>query len=466
MWPDTIIISVWPSGGSLASWAAASAPLAPARFSTITVWPQAFSSSWPTSRAMMSVDAAGREADQHLDRAVRVALRRGLVGVRESAASPPPAGQVAIHAHHRRLPVIRVCCSLAQSFSRLPALRQAGTVTADKKTDGEGWHADGIARWRRSPRWRWRFAGAARRREHGLSRKRHPHHRAVPARRADRRRGARARREAARIALGQNVIVESRAGAGGATGTGYVAQQPGNGCTLLLAYDTHAVNPVLLNLPFDTATAFKPVVMIGTIPNIIGAHPSQPYKTFAEMVTEAKKEPDRLAYATGGTGTVAHLSMKLIEQHYGMLLRNVPYRGGAPAAADVVAGHVPMMVGSVQALGKFVQDGKVRALVQLGAKRHPHAARHADHGRARHERLQQRVVDGHLRAVGDAGCDRRALPRRSESRAATTPGSSERMASMGVELIGRHRPAELGAFVKAEMARWGDVVKRYNIKAE
>jgi len=149
--------------------------------------------------------------------------------------------------------------------------------------------------------------------------------------------------------VGQNVIVESRAGAGGATGTGYVAQQPGNGCTLLLAYDTHAVNPVLLQLPFDTLTAFKPVVMIGTIPNIIGAHPAQPYKTFAEMVAEAKKEPDLLAYATGGTGTVAHLSMKQIEQQYGMQLRNVPYRGGAPAAADVVAGHVPMMVGSVQA---------------------------------------------------------------------------------------------------------------------
>ena len=75
---------------------------------------------------------------------------------------------------------------------------------------------------------------------------------------------------------------------------------------MLLAYDTHAVNPSLLKLPFDTATAFKPVVMIGTIPNIIAAHPSQPYKTFAEMVAEAKKEPERLAYATGGTGTVAH----------------------------------------------------------------------------------------------------------------------------------------------------------------
>ena len=264
--------------------------------------------------------------------------------------------------------------------------------------------------------------------------------------------------------IGQNIIVESRAGAGGATGTGYVAQQAGNGCTLLLAYDTHAVNPVLLQLPFDTLTAFKPVVMIGTIPNIIAAHPAQPYKTFAEMVAEAKKEPDRLAYATGGTGTVAHLSMKQIEQQYGMLLRNVPYRGGAPAAADVVAGHVPMMVGSVQALGKFVQDGKVRALVQLGLKRHPMLPETSTMDEigmkgfnsvswmgifvpsSTPDPVVARFHDGLAAVLGD-------------------PWIMERMALMGVELsVGSS--ADLGNFVKAEMARWGDVVKRYNIKAE
>ena len=264
--------------------------------------------------------------------------------------------------------------------------------------------------------------------------------------------------------VGQNVIVESRAGAGGATGTGYVAQQAGNGCTLLLAYDTHAVNPVLLQLPFDTLTAFKPVVMIGTIPNIIGAHPAQPYKTFAEMVAEAKKEPDRLAYATGGTGTVAHLSMKQIEQQYGMLLRNVPYRGGAPAAADVVAGHVPMMVGSVQALGKFVQDGKVRALVQLGTKRHPMLPDTPT--------MDELGMKGFSSAswmgifVPSSTTD--AIVTRLHDDLANVmadPWIRERMASMGVELtVGSS--ADLGAFVKSELARWSDVVKRYNIKAE
>ena len=264
--------------------------------------------------------------------------------------------------------------------------------------------------------------------------------------------------------VGQNVIVESRAGAGGATGTGYVAQQPGNGCTLLLAYDTHAVNPVLLQLPFDTLTAFKPVVMIGTIPNIIGAHPSQPYNTFAEMVAEAKKEPDLFAYATGGTGTVAHLSMKQIEQQYGMQLRNVPYRGGAPAAADVVAGHVPMMVGSVQALGKFVQDDKVRALVQLGAKRHP--------------MLPDTPTMSELGMTGFSSVSWMgifvpsstpdAIVTRFHDDLKNVLGDSwvrDRMASMGVELtVGSS--ADLGQFVKSELARWGDVVKRYNIKAE
>jgi tripartite-type tricarboxylate transporter receptor subunit TctC len=264
--------------------------------------------------------------------------------------------------------------------------------------------------------------------------------------------------------IGQNVIVENRAGAGGATGTGYVAQQSGNGCTLLLSYDTHAVNPVLLNLPFDTVKAFKPVVMIGTIPNIIAAHPSQPYKTFAEMVTEAKKEPDRLAYATGGTGTVAHLSMKQIEQQYGMQLRNVPYRGGAPAAADLIAGHVPLMVGSVQALGNFVKAGKARALVQLGAKRHPMLPDTPT--------LDELGMKGFSSAswmgifMPSATPD--AVVARYHDELKAVLGEAwvqERMGSMGVQLA-PGTSAELGAFVNSEIARWGDVVKRYNIKVD
>ncbi|MBX9826446.1 MAG: hypothetical protein K2Y27_15835 [Xanthobacteraceae bacterium] len=264
--------------------------------------------------------------------------------------------------------------------------------------------------------------------------------------------------------IGQNVIVENRAGAGGAAGTGYVAQQPGNGCTLLLSYDTHAVNPVLLQLPFDTVTAFKPVVMIGTIPNIIAAHPAQPYKTFAGMVEVAKKAPDTLAYATGGTGTVAHLSMKQIEQKYDMLLRNVPYRGGAPAAADLIAGHVPLMVGSVQALGKFVQDGKARALVQLGLKRHvmlPDTPTLDELGMKGFNSVSWMGI-----FVPSTSTDAVVARYHHELKAVLEDAwVRERTASMGVEL-NAGAPADLGNFVKSEIARWGEVVKRYNIKVE
>jgi tripartite-type tricarboxylate transporter receptor subunit TctC len=147
-----------------------------------------------------------------------------------------------------------------------------------------------------------------------------------------------------------------------------------------------------------------------------------------------------------------------------MLLRNVPYRGGAPAAADVVAGHVPMMVGSVQALGKFVQEGKVRALVQLGGKRHPVLPDTPT--------IDEIGMKGFSSAswmgifVPSSTPDTIVVRFHDELKAVMSdPWIGERMALMGVELnVGSS--ADLGVFVKAEMMRWGDVVKRYNIKAE
>ncbi len=264
--------------------------------------------------------------------------------------------------------------------------------------------------------------------------------------------------------LGQNVIVESRAGAAGATGTGYVAQQPGNGCTMLLAYDTHAVNPSLLKLTFDTATAFKPVMLIGTIPNMIAAHPSQPWTSFAEMVAAAKKESESLAYATGGSGTVAHMSMKLIEQAYGVKLRQVPYKGGAPAAADLIAGHVPMMIGSVTALGAFVRDGKARALVQLGAARHPLLPDTPTLAELGQKGFTSEAWIGIF--VPAATPDSAVARFNTELKTVLQdPWVRERMAAIGVQLTGSS-PEQLGSFVKSEMARWGEVVRAHGIKPE
>jgi len=268
--------------------------------------------------------------------------------------------------------------------------------------------------------------------------------------------------ERLRERLGQNVIVEARAGASGSLGTGYVAQQPGNGCTILLAYDTHAVNPALSQLPFDTVAAFKPVMLIGTIPNALAVHASQPWTTLEELIAAAKRT--ELVYATGSSAGVAFFAMTLIEQLYGVHLRHVPYKGGAPAAQDLMAGHVPMMMGSVTVIAPAVQAGKTRAVVQTGAARHPllpDTPTMAELGHAGFSAVSWLGIfvpasspDGIVTRLHAelANILQDALIR-------------ERLATMGVE-VAASSPQALGAFVSAEIARWTEVVKRNNIKPE
>jgi len=268
--------------------------------------------------------------------------------------------------------------------------------------------------------------------------------------------------EKLRVQFGQNVIVEPRPGASGAIGTAYVAQQPGNGCTMLLSYDTHAVNPALYPLPFDTVAAFRPVTLIGTIPNAIAVHPSQPWKTFDELMAAAKK--GHLVYATGATAGVAHFSMKLIEQMYGVEMQNVPYKGGAPAAQDLFGGHVPIMIGSVFVLSPGVRDGRARALVQTGAKRHPLMPDVPTVAELGHPGFSATSWMGIFLPAGASD----ALVTRLHDALAVAIQDQvvrERLTALGVDLAGSS-PAELGAFVKAEIARWTEVVKRYDIKGD
>jgi tripartite-type tricarboxylate transporter receptor subunit TctC len=268
--------------------------------------------------------------------------------------------------------------------------------------------------------------------------------------------------EKLRDRLGQNVIVEARAGASGSIGTGYVAQQPGNGCTVLLAYDTHAVNPALYPLPFDTVAAFKPVMLVGTIPNAVAVHPSQPWKTLDQLIAAART--GELVYASGASAGVAHFSMKLIEQLYGVELRHVPYKGAAPAVQDLIGGHVPIMIGSVLALAPSVNDGKARALVQTGAQRHPLLPDVPTVAELGHPGFNTASWIGIFLPAGAPD----ALVTRLHDDLALVlqdPFIRERMGAIGVELVGSS-PKELGTFVNGEIARWTDVIKRYNIKGE
>lgn len=270
--------------------------------------------------------------------------------------------------------------------------------------------------------------------------------------------------ERLREKFGHQVVVEARPGASGATGTGYLAQQPGNGCNMLVSWDTHGVNPSLLSLSFDTATAFKAVILVGTLPNVIAVHSSQPWKTLDELMKAAAKEKGSVAYATGGAGTVAHLTMKMIEQVYGVELRHVPYKGGAPAAQDVIGGHVPSGFGSVMSLGPSISGGKIRGLVQTGATRHPMIPDVPTMAELGHANFTITAWSGVFvpASTPDAAVARLNV---ALSEALKEPVVRERMATFGVQIAGS-TPQEADAFVKAEIARWGDVIRRYKIKPE
>src|SRR5215470_16056541 len=256
--------------------------------------------------------------------------------------------------------------------------------------------------------------------------------------------------ERLREQFGQNVIVESRAGASGAIGTAYVAQQPGNGCTILLSYDTHAVNPAVYPLTFDTVAAFKPVMLIGTIPNAVAVHASQPWQTFDQLMAAARS--GRLVYASGASAGVAHFSMKLIEQLYGVEMQHVPYKGGAPAVQDLFGGHVPIMIGSVFALAPGVQDGRARALVQTGARRHPLMPDVPTVAELGHPGFNTASWMGIFlpAAASDA-----LVVRLHDALVVALQDQivRDRLTALGVQLVGSS-PDELGAFVKSEIARW------------
>jgi len=170
--------------------------------------------------------------------------------------------------------------------------------------------------------------------------------------------------------LGTTVLVENRQGASGSTGSAVVAKSPPDGNTWLIVFDTHAVNPTLLpNFPFDNDKDLDPVSLIATAPYVVGCHPSRPYKTLAELVAAAREKPRTISYASVGGGSIGHLAMVLLGKQAGAELVHVPYRGGAPAMNDVIAGHVDLINGSAALLTPQIAAGTVRPVFQMGPTR-------------------------------------------------------------------------------------------------
>ena len=169
--------------------------------------------------------------------------------------------------------------------------------------------------------------------------------------------------------LGQQFIVENRAGAGGNIGTEMVAKAPADGYTLLQVVTPHAINAALYsNLNFDFIRDIAPVVCAARLAYVVVVHPSVPAKTIPEFIAYAKANPGKINYGSAGPGTPQNITCELFKMMTGVDLVHVPYRGGAPAATDLVAGHVQVIFAPVSESIQHVQAGKLRALAVTTAK--------------------------------------------------------------------------------------------------
>ena len=172
-------------------------------------------------------------------------------------------------------------------------------------------------------------------------------------------------------ALGQQIVIDNRPGAGGVIGEDNVAKAAGDGYTVLYDASAFSVNPALRKLPFDAAKDFSPVSLVATAPQILVVPENAPYKTVAEFLDFARKNPGKLSFASAGGGTGSHLAGEALNEQAKVNLMHVPYKGGAPALTDLMGGQVSAYFGNVASTLGYVKSGKLRALAVSSTRRVP-----------------------------------------------------------------------------------------------
>ena len=265
--------------------------------------------------------------------------------------------------------------------------------------------------------------------------------------------------------FGQQVVVDNRPGASGIIGCDIVAKAQPDGYTVLMMSLTLAVNPSLFKkMPFDSERDLVPVTMVASAPLMLVVHPSVPAKSVAELVAYAKANPNKLNFGSGGPGATPHLAGEMFKMLAGVQMTHVPYKGGAPALADLVGGQIQLMLENIPGTLPFAKAGKLRALAVTDKKRSPAVPD------------LPTLDEAGLKGYELVGWNGLFLPRNTAKPVVTKlysgtrqalllPDIKERLAQMGAEGVG-NTPEQFSAFIKAEIAKWGKVVKAAGIKVE
>jgi tripartite-type tricarboxylate transporter receptor subunit TctC len=267
-------------------------------------------------------------------------------------------------------------------------------------------------------------------------------------------------------ALGQPVVINNRAGAGGTTAAAQVAKADPDGYTLLLnTIATHGIGPhIYANLAYDPVRDFAPVILIAKLPLIMAVNAEVPAKTVADVIALAKAKPGQLTFSSSGSGGAPHLAGEMFKNLTGTDVQHIPYRGSGPAVIDLIAGRIAMMFDATPSLLPYIQDGKLRPIAAASPQRHrllPDVPSFAEVG---YPGMDIALWYG----VAAPGGTPAPIVQRLNAELAKIvrmPDIAKNLSEQGADLQGGS-VEDFVKFIHDEMERWGVVVKQANIKAD
>jgi tripartite-type tricarboxylate transporter receptor subunit TctC len=265
--------------------------------------------------------------------------------------------------------------------------------------------------------------------------------------------------------LGQSVIVDNRAGAGGTIGAAVAAKAAPDGYTLFLATVAHTIAPGMYrNLSYDFVRDFDPVTVVAEVPNVLMVHPSVPATTSAELIAYAKARPGKVNFGSAGPGSVEHLAGELYRSMAGIDIVHVPYKGGAPMMTDLIAGHIDMAIETSGSALQHIKGGAVRALAVSTRAPSPFFPTLPTLDAAGLPGYDVTTWYGLLVPKGTPAAVQAKLYQ-TVSEILKTPDMTDRLADLGA-VAGGEPPSTFAAFIAAETARWTKVVKEAGVAVE